>query len=214
MSGPRESVKRVVRRGLPLLPRALREPVRSRVDFAGSMTQWLREVMNEDIARVFESLNPPTLDVVEVSGHLRPEWQWRSYTTFDYPALDLCDERTWPDERFDLVICEQVLEHVPDPLTAVRGLHALCRPGGHVIVSTPFLIRVHPEPGDYWRFTPAGLEKLLRSQGLEPLWIRSWGNRAAIVANFDRWVRGSWQSLENEPELPVVVWALARPSVQ
>jgi hypothetical protein len=54
---------------------------------------------------------------------------------------------------------------------------------------------------------------LLRSQGLEPLWVRSWGNRSAIVANFDRWVpRLPWQSLADEPHLPASVWALAQPA--
>jgi SAM-dependent methyltransferase len=151
--------------------------------------------------------------VVEISGHLRALWPWRSYTSLIYPEVDLCDRRTWPARQFDLVICEQVLEHVPDPTTAVEGLLALCRPTGFVYVSTPFLIRVHDDPHDYWRFTPLGLETLLRSQGLEPLWVRSWGNRQAIVANFDRWVaRFPWQSLKSEPKLPVVVWALAQPA--
>jgi hypothetical protein len=40
------------------------------------------------------------------------------------------------------------------------------------------------------------------------------GNRRVIVANFDTLVprRWPWQSLRNEPHLPAVVWALARPS--
>jgi hypothetical protein len=218
ISGPiaaRERLRRVIRRALPWIPPSLRTGVASRVDFVGSgpRDQWLREVMNRDTDRVFESLDPPTLDVVEVSGEVRALWPWRSYTSLSYPEFDLCDRSTWPARQFDLVISEQVLEHVPDPGTAVKGLRALCGPTGFVYVSTPFLIRLHDDPLDYWRFTPLGLETLLRSNGLEPLWVRSWGNRRAIVANFDRWVsRFSWQSLENDPRLPVVVWALARPS--
>jgi hypothetical protein len=82
-----------------------------------------------------------------------------------------------------------------------------------VFVSTPFLIRLHDFPGDYWRFTPAGLEFLLRSQGLSPLWVKSWGNRRCVVANFDRWpATRRWRTLKNEPHLPQVVWSLAKPS--
>ena len=51
-----------------------------------------------------------------------------------------------PPARYDVVICEQVLEHVLDPGAAAANLRGLCAPGGHVVVSTPFLIRVHELP--------------------------------------------------------------------
>jgi SAM-dependent methyltransferase len=174
--------------------------------------QWLRAVMLPDTRAAFERLDPPSLSVVEVTGELWSEMPWGSYSRLDFPAFDLCAPPDPLPGPFDLVICEQVLEHVPDPLTAVRTLRRLCRPTGHVYVSTPFLVRLHDWPGDYWRFTPDGLALLLRSQGLEPLWVRSWGNRDVAVANFDHWVpRRAGQSLRNEPQLPVSVWALARP---
>jgi SAM-dependent methyltransferase len=57
-----------------------------------------------------------------------------------------------------------VLEHVPDPITATRNLLQLLRPGGHLIVNTPFLVRIHGSPGDFWRFTPDGMRLLLRNR--------------------------------------------------
>jgi SAM-dependent methyltransferase len=163
-----------------------------------------------DTLRTFEELDPESLNAAEVSGCTWCFLPWGSYSKLSFPAFDLC---TPPDPLpgpFDLVICEQVLEHVVDPLTAVRTLRQLCKPDGYVFVSTPFLVRLHNDPGDYWRFTPAGLERLLRSQGLNPVWVRSWGNREVIVANFDTWVRRlPWQPIRNEPHLPAVVWALA-----
>jgi SAM-dependent methyltransferase len=169
--------------------------------------------MIPDTRRAFESLHPGDLDVLEVSGELWKDMPWASRTQLDFPDFDLCRPPQDLPGPFDLVICEQVLEHVPDPLAAVRTLRRLCKPDGHVYVSTPFLVRLHDWPGDYWRFTPDGLALLLRSQGLEPVWVRSWGNRRVAVANFDHWVpRMRWGSLRDEPHLPVVVWALARPS--
>ena len=40
------------------------------------------------------------------------------------------------EERFDLVICGDVLEHLPDPWTALKHVRVLC-PAGHALVSLP-----------------------------------------------------------------------------
>ena len=40
-------------------------------------------------------------------------------------------------ERFDLVLCSEVVEHVPDSLAALRGIHRVMKPGGTLILSTP-----------------------------------------------------------------------------
>jgi 2-polyprenyl-6-hydroxyphenyl methylase/3-demethylubiquinone-9 3-methyltransferase len=37
---------------------------------------------------------------------------------------------------YDLVVCMEMLEHVPEPAGTLRALHDLARPGGHVFVST------------------------------------------------------------------------------
>ena len=134
----------------------------------------------------------------------------------DYPAFDLCaplaDELR---DAFDVVLCEQVIEHVVDPMAAAVNLRGLARPGGHVVVSTPFLIRVHelPELGlrDYWRFTPRGLRALLERGGLDVDAVESWGNRRVVTGNLGHWpAYRRWHSLRNEPDLPVQVWAFAR----
>ena len=134
--------------------------------------------------------------------------------TLNYPEFDLCAPLE-EERRFDVVICEQVLEHVPDPWAAARNLKELCLPGGRVIVSTPFLVKVHELPAfgmlDYWRFTPRGLTTLLEGAGLEVQSTGSWGNRQCVVGNLGRWsAYRRWHSLNNNPELPLQVWAFAR----
>jgi SAM-dependent methyltransferase len=42
-----------------------------------------------------------------------------------------------PDDAFDLVICNHVLEHIPDDRQAMRELRRVLRPGGRAIVQVP-----------------------------------------------------------------------------
>jgi SAM-dependent methyltransferase len=164
--------------------------------------------MNRDIAERIAAIGPSRLSAIEVSGQEHANDGWASYESRDYPEFDLCNPPT-SLPTYDVVCCEQVLEHLPDPWRAARTLHDLCSPGGMIVVSVPFLVRVHPMPDDYWRFTPSGLRVLLESAGLSPE-VRSWGNASAVRANFYQWApywRG--RSLKDEPDLPFVVWAFA-----
>lgn len=69
------------------------------------------------------------------------------------------------DGSFDIVLCTQVLEHVDDPALAVRELHRVTAPGGRVLASTHGVMVYHPSPGDHWRWTHTGLEKLFAANG-------------------------------------------------
>jgi SAM-dependent methyltransferase len=176
--------------------------------------QWQRVVLNRAVEAHLRALDPPAKTAVEISGDARARLGWRSFTSLNWPEFDLCAPLEGRGTH-DVVICEQVIEHVSDPVRAAANLRELSSPGGHVIVSTPFLIRIHELPmfglRDYWRFTPRGLRALLEHAGLTVDVVGSWGNRRCIAANFDRWpAYRRWQSLRNEPDLPVQVWAFAR----
>jgi Methyltransferase domain len=176
--------------------------------------QWQRVVMNRAIDAHIASLGPGSLSAAEISGDSHASKPWRAYTSLNYPEFDICEPVADP-ARFEVVICEQVLEHVIDPFAAAANLRALTAPGGHVIVSTPFLIKVHElllfGMHHYWRFTPRGLRTLLEGGGLEVDSVSTWGNRQCVKGNFRRWsAYRRWHSLRNDPELAVQVWAFAR----
>jgi SAM-dependent methyltransferase len=176
--------------------------------------QWQRQVLNRSIDDHLASLGPSALTATEISGDTHAGKPWKEYVSLNYPAFDLCAPLTGQGP-FDVVICEQVLEHVVNPLSACANLRGLCAVGGHVIISTPFLIRPHELPdwglADYWRFTPRGLRTLLEHVGLQVDGVQSWGNRRCVTGNFDRWpAYRRWHALGNEPDLPVQVWAFAR----
>jgi SAM-dependent methyltransferase len=79
------------------------------------------------------------------------------------PAADLLgpvEALPVADASYDLVLCNQVLEHCDDPAQAVRELHRVTRPGGRVLASTHGVQVYHPSPSDLWRWTHAGLARL------------------------------------------------------
>jgi SAM-dependent methyltransferase len=197
-----------IRSALDRIDRILRPEAASGAD------QWQRVVMNRAIDAHIDSLDPTSLSAAEISGDSHASKPWREYASLNYPEFDVCAPVTEPG-KFDVVICEQVLEHVVDPWGAAANLRALAAPGGHVIVSTPFLIKVHElllfGMHDYWRFTPRGLRLLLERGGLEVEAVATWGNRQCVTGNFRRWsAYRPWHSLRNDPELAVQVWAFAR----
>lgn len=174
---------------------------------------WQRIALMRAVDERIAGLEPATRSAAEISGDTHASKPWREYESLEYPEFDLCAPLQ-EGHTYDVVICEQVLEHVEDPCAAVANLRDLCVPGGEVIVSTPFLVRVHELEmflmRDYWRFTPRGLRKLLEQAGLEVDEVGSWGNRECVVGNFNRWPQYTGrQSLENEPDFPLQVWAFA-----
>jgi len=87
------------------------------------------------------------------------------------------------DASFDVVLCLQVLEHVPDPGAAVRELRRVVRPGGRVLLSTHGVYPFHPNPDDLWRWTQQGLERLfLTNAEWASVTVRPGAGTAATLA--------------------------------
>ena len=146
---------------------------------------------------------------------IRDKWRhfgFRSYRDVHYPEFDLSAPAI--DRRYDIVIAEQVLEHILRPYAAGRALLDLVNPGGYCLITTPFLIKVHYGPEDCTRWTATGLKYFLAECGfpLERIQVGAWGNRACAITNLYRFVayRPRVHSLKNEPDFPVAVWALAQ----
>jgi SAM-dependent methyltransferase len=68
---------------------------------------------------------------------------------------------------FHLVVTQEMVEHVKDPFLAVREMARVLRRGGRLFLQAPFVIGYHPGPEDYWRFSRAGMIRLVEQAGLE-----------------------------------------------
>lgn len=166
--------------------------------------------MNRATAAAVEALEPAKLDVLEISGQAWRDAGFRSYRGVDYPHFDICKDRL--PVQFDLVIAEQVFEHIRNPGSAARNVRRMLRAGGVFLVTTPFLIKLPPMPLDLWRWSPAGLQAMLEDAGFVQVEVGAWGNRACVAGNFDYWPEydSAAHSLDNEPDFPLVVWGIAR----
>ncbi len=80
---------------------------------------------------------------------------------------DVEDMGVVPSSSVDSMLCSEVLEHVPHPARALDEFARIVRPGGALIVTVPFLARLHEEPHDYYRYTRHGLRRLLEDAGFE-----------------------------------------------
>lgn len=60
-----------------------------------------------------------------------------------------------PDASFDLILCTEVLEHVPEPIAALREMTRLLRPGGRLLVTAPLGSGLHQLPFHFYGgYTP------------------------------------------------------------
>lgn len=83
--------------------------------------------------------------------HFAPEHQFqellRNQPNIDYLSADLdmptamvrmdITNITLPDNSFDVILCNHVLEHVPDDRKAMSELYRVLKPGGWAILQTP-----------------------------------------------------------------------------
>jgi SAM-dependent methyltransferase len=76
------------------------------------------------------------------------------------------------DAAFDVALCTQVLEHVPEPARVLAELARVLRPGGRLYLSVPLVWELHEMPHDYFRYTSRGIEHLLGATGFVPGEVR------------------------------------------
>jgi SAM-dependent methyltransferase len=81
-------------------------------------------------------INEPTLDIG------RQEIARRGIDGVEFAVADV-HALPFPDDRFDVVHAHQVLQHVHDPVQALREMRRVCKPGGVVAA----------RDGDYAAFT-------------------------------------------------------------
>ncbi len=72
-----------------------------------------------------------------------------------------CEPFPWPDASVDVVVCNQVLEHLKNIWLPLSEMFRVLRPGGHALLSVPNLGSLH--------------NRVMLALGLQPTSIRTFG---------------------------------------
>jgi SAM-dependent methyltransferase len=178
-----------------------------------------RIVYYQAFRQMVGKLDAPNMDCAEVSGGLGNAFPFRSYKVFALPEHDICTDvyrdAEGNSERFDMVIADQVWEHLDRPYAATKHVRKMLRKGGYFFVCTPFYVRYHAYPVDCSRWSARGLTNLLIECGFpeDGIVANQWGNlQCARIECGPNWgfYDPAKHSLENDPNFPIVSWALAR----
>lgn len=112
------------------------------------------------------------------------------------------------DQSIDVVLFSEVLEHLVDPQLALMEVGRVLKPGGKLLLTTPFMYMMHEIPHDHSRFTLFGLEHLLMRAGMEIRQVQQRGSAVSLaVALMEFLVCGASEAVSRIP----IVGLLWRP---
>lgn len=99
------------------------------------------------------------------------------YESADFERVDkpyakstyVCDLTAIPveDARFDAVICNQVLAHLPRPIAMLKEVNRILKPEGRLIFTMPLFYEETEAPFDFYRYTQFAHRYMFKEAGLE-----------------------------------------------
>jgi SAM-dependent methyltransferase len=107
---------------------------------------------HEGASPFFPKARSETLDINPTSG-----------ATY---IADLCENNSEIilGERFDIVVCTEVLEHTLNPFDAADEIRRVLKPNGLALISVPFNFRIHGPLPDCWRISEHGLKSIFSAK--------------------------------------------------
>ncbi|KPL85984.1 class I SAM-dependent methyltransferase [Herpetosiphon geysericola] len=128
----------------------------------------------------------------------------KAYATMTY----VCDLAAVPveDQRYDLILLTQVLEHLPEPQLVLKEMLRLLKPNGTLWLSAPLFYEEHEVPFDFYRYTQFGFQQQLTQAGFQveqTQWLEGYYGTLAYQADLavrslrlnPRFYGGGWAGL-------------------
>jgi SAM-dependent methyltransferase len=103
------------------------------------------------------------------------------------PSVDVVafsDALPFADGSFDTILATEIFDHVTDAERAADDAYRVLRPGGHLVVTVPYMYPTHEAPYDFRRFTHFGLQSLLERHGFEVISVDAKGGPVLMLAHF------------------------------
>ena len=182
-----------------------------------NLEYWHRYASYKLIKKDISFLNLENLDVLEISAgeFWKENFKFKSFTELNFPEYDICKD-VINENKYDLIIADNVWEHLKYPYRATKNVFKMLRPNGYFLVITPFLIKIHNVPIDCSRWTEDGMRYFLSEAGfdLKNIITNSWGNKKCAKLDLrddPTWTRiGFFRSMKNNKMFPMQIWALAK----
>ena len=134
-------------------------------------------------------------DILDVGVYIPRRYLGDGYITFGEHGTSTDEDAKgdllalpFQDAAFDGVILTEVLEHCIDPQGAINQVRRVLKPGGLLLVTSPFLWPDHrtEDYQDYWRFTEQGWALLLRAFADVTITPCAWTSEGAAAYDFLR----------------------------
>jgi SAM-dependent methyltransferase len=108
---------------------------------------------------------------------------------FTDTTIDLNSPYPWESASFDTVLLSDVINHIYDFRNLISECSRILRPGGNLIVFTPFLYWISEAPYDFHRFTRFALERNCEEHHLKVAELFSYGSQRDVIVDFifKRW---------------------------
>jgi SAM-dependent methyltransferase len=89
------------------------------------------------------------------------------HTGIEYDIVSSIYEIPRKDSHYDVVLMLQVLEHIEEPVRALKEINRIMKEEGVLFLSVPQAAGDHFEPYHYFNYTQYGLDSVLKRAGFE-----------------------------------------------
>jgi len=163
------------------------------VEFASGKSVW-RSFMNAEVQSGLQ-LRSPVLDLgsgeIGSSSYHRliPEFHKYKVDSVEISAekkptkvADIQQGIPFDAELFHTCLAFNIFEHIYDFEKVFYEIFRVLAPQGRLYIAVPFLLRVHGDPSDYFRYTKFALESSLSNVGFVEIKAKPCGGGAVTAA--------------------------------
>lgn len=155
-----------------------------------------RQYVDDFLERQFSTTQTGTLGL-DVGGH-KNEKRGKFDPTHLNPIvlnisaqkdLDVSGDAAWlPFEQgtFEWILCSELLEHVNEPSQVLSEAFRVLKVKGKLIITVPFLFRVHADPVDIGRYTQWYWQRHLEAAGFSSVQIEKQGLFWSVAVDMGR----------------------------